>query len=79
MCLAVPMRIISLSGYSARCEARGVQRDVSLFLLEEGAVSVGDYVLVHVGHAIQAMSPRDADASWTLFDEITAAMDHENA
>jgi len=79
MCLAVPMRIISLSGYSARCEARGVQRDVSLFLLEEGAVSVGDYVLVHVGHAIQSISPKDADASWALFDQIATGLDLQDA
>jgi hydrogenase expression/formation protein HypC len=79
MCLAVPMQIISLSGYAARCEARGVQREVSLFLLESGSVTVGDYVLVHVGHAIQAMSRQDADASWALFDEITATLDHQNA
>jgi len=79
MCLADPMQIISLSGYAARCEARGVQREVSLFLLESGSVTVGDYVLVHVGHAIQAMSPQDADASWALFDEITATLDHQNA
>jgi hydrogenase expression/formation protein HypC len=73
------MQIISLSGYAARCEARGVQREVSLFLLESGSVTVGDYVLVHVGHAIQAMSRQDADASWALFDEITATLDHQNA
>jgi hydrogenase expression/formation protein HypC len=73
------MQIISLSGYAARCEARGVQREVSLFLLESGSVTVGDYVLAHVGHAIQAMSRQDADASWALFDEITATLDHQNA
>ena len=79
MCLAVPMRIISFSGFTARCEARNVQREVSLFLLEDGSVTIGDYVLVHVGHAIQVMSPQDAEDSWVLFDEITAALDHEIA
>ena len=79
MCLAVPMRIISLSGFAARCEARGVQRDVSLFLLEDGTITVGDYVLVHVGYAIQSISPSDAEASWALYDQITADLDHQNA
>jgi len=73
------MRIISLSGYAANCEARGVQREVSLFLLEKDAVAVGDYVLVHVGYAIQSISPRDADASWALFDEITASLEQQHA
>ncbi len=79
MCLAVPMRITSLAGFAARCEARGVQREVSLFLLEPGSVAAGDYVLVHVGYAIQSISPQDADASWALFDQITAGLDHQNA
>jgi hydrogenase expression/formation protein HypC len=79
MCLAVPMRIISCSGFTARCEARNVQREVSLFLLEDGSVTIGDYVLVHVGHAIQVMSPQDAEDSWVLFDEIAAALDQEIA
>jgi hydrogenase expression/formation protein HypC len=79
MCLAVPMRIISLSGYIALCEARGVRREVSLFLLAEGAVGAGDYVLVHVGYAIQSISPRDADESWELFDQIAAGLDLQGA
>ena len=79
MCLAVPMQIIGLSGFAALCEARGVQREVSLFLLEPGSVTVGDYVLVHVGYAIQSISTQDADSSWALFDEITASLDHLNA
>jgi len=79
MCLAVPMRIISLSGCIACCEARGVQREVSLFLLEDGAVAAGDFVLVHVGYAIQSISPQDADASWALFDQIAAGLDLQSA
>lgn len=79
MCLAVPMRIVSLLGYQARCEARGVRRDVSLFLLEENAATVGDFVLVHVGYAIQMVSPQDAEASWELYDEITASLDRASA
>jgi hydrogenase expression/formation protein HypC len=58
---------------------RGAMREVSLFLLETGAVAVGDYVLVHVGYAIQSISPRDADASWALFDEITSGPEPQHA
>jgi len=79
MCLAVPMRVLKVESFVARCEALGVQRDVSLFLLEQGAVTAGDYVLVHVGYAIQSISLEDADASWALFDQITAKLDPQNA
>jgi len=73
------MQIVSLSGFAAHCEARGVHREVSLFLLEPGSAAVGDFVLVHVGYAIQAISTQDADASWALFDEISASLDLQNA
>jgi hydrogenase expression/formation protein HypC len=75
MCLAIPMRVVNVERFIARCEARGVSREVSLFLLPEGSVATGDYVLVHVGYAIQALSKPEAEASWDLFDMITADQD----
>ncbi len=59
----------------ARCEARGVRRDVSLTLLDGLDVAVGDHVLVHVGYALQIISADDASESWELFDQIGAALD----
>lgn len=70
MCLAVPMRIKAVDGYTARCEARGVERDVSLFMLPTDDIQTGDYVLVHVGYAIQKVSAVEAAEAWQLFDEI---------
>src|SRR5512134_3070404 len=60
MCLAVPMRVDEISGFLARCSAKGVERDVSLFLIQDEPVEVGDHVLVHVGYAIQKVSAEDA-------------------
>jgi hydrogenase expression/formation protein HypC len=68
------MRIVSRNGYMASCEARGVRRAVSLTLLGDQAVAVGDYVLVHVGYALQTIGAADAQATWDLFDEIGAAL-----
>lgn len=73
MCLAVPMQIREISGFQCTCEARGVERDISLFMLQGEALEPGDYVLVHVGYAIQKISAQDAAVSWELFDEILAA------
>jgi len=69
------MRIVSIQGHMARCEARGVRRDVSLTLLDGLDVAVGDHVLVHVGYALQIISADDASESWELFDQIGAALD----
>jgi hydrogenase expression/formation protein HypC len=72
MCLAVPMQIKHIEGFDARCSARGVERDVSLFMLQEEPVSLGDWVLVHVGYAIQVISAEEAGITWDLFDQMTA-------
>ena len=73
MCLGVPMRIKEIDGYSARCEARGIERMVSLFLLQHEELRVGDMVMIHVGNAIQKMTEHEARTAWDLYDEILAA------
>ena len=75
MCLGVPMRIIEIDGYSARCEARGIERRANLFLLQHEDLQVGDMVMIHVGNAIQKMSEDDAHSAWELYDEMLALDD----
>lgn len=70
MCLAVPMQITQLNGFEARCTAKGVERDVSLFLLQAETLQKGDYVLIHVGYAIQKISEAEAQSTWELFDQM---------
>ena len=73
MCLAVPMRIRSVDGFNAVCEAKGIEREVSLFMLQGDAVAPGDHVLVHVGYAIQKVSEEEARSTWELLDQIEHA------
>ncbi|MGY6275567.1 HypC/HybG/HupF family hydrogenase formation chaperone [Methylomonas sp. MgM2] len=70
MCLAIPMQVTQVDGFNALCTAKGVQREVSLFLLQDEDVQVGDYVLIHVGYAIQKISEQDAQTAWELFDRM---------
>ncbi len=70
MCLGIPMQIVAIDGHLARCSAKGIERDVSLFLLQDEAVVTGDFVLVHVGYAIQRMTPQNARSAWELFDAV---------
>ena len=81
MCLGVPMRVVERDGFRARCEAKGIERSVSLFLLQHEAVGPGDHVMVHVGYAIQKISEADALSAWELYDEMLANEDeiHGNA
>jgi hydrogenase expression/formation protein HypC len=72
MCLGIPMQILEIDGFMARCEAKGVERDVSLFMLPERSVAVGDFVVVHVGYAIQQISEFEARSAWEVYDEMLA-------
>ncbi len=70
MCLAIPMQIESVDGFVARCQAKGIYRDVSLFMMQDEPPRVGDFVMVHVGYAIQKVTESDARSAWELFDQI---------
>ena len=73
MCLGIPMEVVAIEGFVARCSAKGVERDVSLFLLQDERPSIGEFVMVHVGYAIQKMTPQEARSAWELYDEVLAA------
>lgn len=73
MCLGIPMQITAIDGFKARCTAKGVEREVSLFMLQDEPIAVGDFVMVHVGYAIQKMTPQEAQSSWELLDELLQA------
>ena len=75
MCLAIPMKVVRIDGYNAHCEAKGVGRDVSLFMMLNEDVNVGDFVMVHVGYAIQKVTPQDARSAWELFDQVLGTGD----
>ena len=69
MCLAIPARVIALdeSTDSATVAMGEVKKDVSLALVD--GVNEGDYVLVHVGYAINTIQPEEARRTLALFAE----------
>ena len=75
MCLGIPMKILEINQFMARCEAKGVERDVSLFMLQDEPANVGDYVVVHVGYAIQKVSEAEALTAWEIYDEMLSLSD----
>jgi hydrogenase expression/formation protein HypC len=63
MCLAIPGRILSLSGddpltRTARVDFGGVVKEINLAFTPEAGL--GDYVLVHVGFAITVIDEAEA-------------------
>ncbi|MCS6958291.1 MAG: HypC/HybG/HupF family hydrogenase formation chaperone [Aquificaceae bacterium] len=70
MCLSVPSKVLEVrEDKTALVETLGVKRVVSLELLQED-VFPGDWVLVHVGFAIQKLDEEYALESLRLFEEI---------
>ncbi len=69
MCLAIPAKVtaISADGDMATISLDGVKKEVSLALVE--GVQEGDYVLVHVGYALNRLSPEEAERTLKIFSE----------
>jgi hydrogenase expression/formation protein HypC len=72
------MEVQAVDGFLARCCAKGIEREVSLFLMQDEPVTAGDFVLVHVGYAIQKMTPQQARSAWELYDEMLAVEGSED-
>jgi hydrogenase expression/formation protein HypC len=68
MCLAVPAKIIEISGSTARVEIGGNIREANLLLVED--VKIGDYIILHAGFAIEKYEPEEALRTLELLKEI---------
>jgi len=68
MCLAIPAKITSFEGETAKVDfGEGVSREVNISLVN---ANIGDYILVHAGYAIQVLSEKDALETLKLWNEI---------
>jgi hydrogenase expression/formation protein HypC len=71
MCLAIPAVIVELlAGERAVVELDGLRKEVSLALVEN--VQVGDYVIIHVGFALQRLDVVEAERTLELLRELGA-------
>lgn len=69
MCLAIPAQVVELrEGDNAVVDLAGVRKEISLALVDN--VAVGDYVIVHVGYALNKLDPEEAAKTLALFSEI---------
>ena len=73
MCLAIPAQVVEISGNeTAVVELGGIRKAISTALLDE--VAVGDYVIVHVGYALERLNVAEAEETLRLFAELAASM-----
>ena len=71
MCLAVPVKVVSINGSEAEVDFGGVKRRVSIMLTPE--VRVGQYVLLHTGYSISVIDEAEAEETLKLFEEMAKA------
>ncbi len=67
MCLALPAQVVSIDGENAQVALGEVKSEVSLALVDQ--VAVGDFVLIHVGYALNKVSEVEAEKTLALFAE----------
>ena len=72
MCLAIPVQITKiLDGDRAIVSLDGVEKEISLALVED--VQLGDYVILHVGYALNKLDPIEAEKTLKLLAEAGMA------
>ncbi len=81
MCLAIPAKLVEYVDADrnyGKVELGGVRRQVNTSLLVgEDTAEPGDYVLVHVGFALSAISEAEANETLRILEEMGPAYDDE--
>ncbi|MBK7995631.1 MAG: HypC/HybG/HupF family hydrogenase formation chaperone [Blastocatellia bacterium] len=73
MCLAIPGKIIEfidLENSIAKVEIGGVKRNINTALLDPTEIKIGDYVLIHVGFAMNKIDEQQAQETLKLLQEL---------
>ena len=68
MCLAITAKILSVDGTAAHCEMSGVTKDIDISLTPEA--KAGDWVIVHVGFALQVIDAQKAAATLAAMQSV---------
>ncbi len=72
MCLAIPALLVEKrEPDQALVELGGIRKCVSIALVPEA--EIGDYVIVHVGHAIGLLDPEEGQKNLELFAQLQTA------
>ena len=72
MCLGIPGRVVEIKKNVAKVDVGGLLRDISIELCPE--VSVGEYVLIHTGFAIQKVDEEEAKETLDLLRKMAEAI-----
>lgn len=80
MCLGIPGQIVEFVDEEndiAKVEVSGVRRNISVSLVRPDGITLGDWVLVHVGFAMSKIDEQEAQETLRLLKELGAVYDDE--
>ncbi len=71
MCLSIPGEVLEITGDTARVSVGGNMVNCNMMLVRDAGITVGDYVLVHTGFAIQKYDLEEARAILDMLRQVT--------
>ena len=74
MCLAIPAKVISVDGASAKVSIEDIEYTASLLLLDD--VNPGDFIMLHAGFGIEKVDPVRAAETLELLNEMKKYRTH---
>ena len=78
MCLSIPSKVVEINEekVTAVVDTMGIRREVGIDFIKDD-VKIGDYVLIHIGFAMNIIDEEDALASIETYKEILTLLDEE--
>ena len=77
MCLSIPSKVVEIDENNmATVDTMGIKRHVSLDLMSD-EINIGDYILIHVGFAMNKIDEAEALQSLEIYREMLEAMEEE--
>ena len=80
MCLGIPGQIVEFVDEAndlAKVEVSGVRRTISVALVRPDGITIGDWVLIHVGFAMSKIDEQEAQETLQMLRELGEAYDAE--
>ena len=72
MCLGIPMQIVKIDPpFRATVETKGVQREVSIALIADEDLQIGDWLMIHIGNAIAKLDEDSARETLDVLEELS--------
>ena len=82
MCLGIPGRVVLVlpgnAGMLALVDVLGAERPVNLGMLEDPSVQPGQWLLIHLGFAVERIDERRAEQAMTGLETMGRARDPDD-